>query len=51
VEGTSTVNNGLKEVQALLLTPIAVHKGLVDQIVIRDKFYTREQVYGSAGQN
>lgn len=51
VEGTTTVNNGLKEVQALLLTPIAVHKGLVDQIIIRDKFYTREQVYGSAGQN
>jgi D-xylose transport system substrate-binding protein len=51
VEGTTTVNNGLKEVQALLLTPIAVHKDLVDQIIIRDKFYTREQVYGSAAQD
>ncbi len=50
VEGTSTVDNGLKQVQALLLTPIAVHKDLIDQIIIRDKFYTREQVYGSAGQ-
>ena len=49
VEGTSTVNNGLKEVQALLLTPIAVHKDLVDQIIISDKFHTREQVYGTAG--
>ncbi len=48
VEGTSTVNNGLKEVQALLLTPIGVHKDLVDQIIISDKFHTREQVYGTA---
>jgi D-xylose transport system substrate-binding protein len=49
VEGTSTVNNGKKEVQALLLTPIAVHKDLIDQIIISDKFHTREQVYGTAG--
>lgn len=48
VEGTSTINNGLKEVQALLLTPISVHKDLVDQIIISDKFHTREQVYGTA---
>ena len=47
VEGTSTVDNGTKQVQALLLTPIAVHKDLVDRIIIRDKFHTREQVYGS----
>jgi D-xylose transport system substrate-binding protein len=46
VEGTSTINNGLKDVQALLLAPIAVHKNLVDQIIISDKFHTREQVYG-----
>ncbi len=49
VEGTSTVNNGLKEVQALLLTPISVHKDLIDQIIISDKFHTREQIYGAAG--
>jgi D-xylose transport system substrate-binding protein len=49
VEGTSTVNNGMKQVQAILLTPIAVHKDLVDQIIINDKFHTREQVYGTAG--
>lgn len=47
VEGTSTVDNGLKQVQAVLLTPIAVDKGLIDQIIIADKFHTREQVYGS----
>jgi D-xylose transport system substrate-binding protein len=50
VEGTSTVNNGMKQVPALLLTPIAVHKDLIDQIIINDRFYTREQVYGTAGQ-
>ena len=49
VEGTSTINNGLKEVQALLLTPIAVHKDLIDQIIISDKFHTRAQIYGAAG--
>ncbi|MCA1562743.1 MAG: substrate-binding domain-containing protein [Acidobacteria bacterium] len=50
VEGTSTVNNGLKPVQALLFTPIAVHKDLIDQVIINDKFHTREQVYGTAGR-
>jgi D-xylose transport system substrate-binding protein len=49
VEGTSTVNNGLKDVQAVLLTPIPVNKDLIDQIIIQDKFYTRDQVYGAAG--
>ena len=46
VEGTSTINNGLKDVQSLLMQPIAVHKELVDRIIINDKFHTREQVYG-----
>jgi D-xylose transport system substrate-binding protein len=48
VEGTSTVDNGMKQVQALLLTPISVHKELIDQIIIADKFHTRDQVYGTA---
>lgn len=48
VEGTSTVDNGTKKVQALLLNPIAIHKGLIDQVLINDKFFTREQVYGTA---
>jgi hypothetical protein len=39
----------MKKVQAILYNPIAVHKGLVDQIIISDKFHTREQVYGSGG--
>jgi D-xylose transport system substrate-binding protein len=46
VEGTSTVNNGTKQVQAVLFTPITVHKGLVDQLLINEKFHTREEVYG-----
>jgi D-xylose transport system substrate-binding protein len=49
VEGTSTVDNGMKQVQAMLLTPIAVTKDLIDQIIIADKFHTKEQVYGAAG--
>jgi D-xylose transport system substrate-binding protein len=50
VEGTSTINNGQKDVQSLLMTPIAVHKDLVERLIIGDKFHTREQVYGAAGQ-
>lgn len=50
VEGTSTVDNGMKLVQAVLYAPIAVHKDLVDQVIINDKFFTREQVYGTDGQ-
>jgi len=46
VEGTSTVDNGKRQVQALLLTPIGVHKDLVDQIILGDKFHKREEVYG-----
>jgi D-xylose transport system substrate-binding protein len=46
VEGTSTVNNGKREVQALLMTPIGVHKDLIDQIIIADKFHKRDEVYG-----
>jgi D-xylose transport system substrate-binding protein len=48
VEGTSMVDNGKKQVQALLFAPISVHKDLIDQIIIRDKFHTRDQVYGAA---
>jgi D-xylose transport system substrate-binding protein len=51
VEGTSIINNGKKDVQSLLLNPIPVHKGLVDQIIIGDKFHTREQVYGGGTQD
>lgn len=49
IEGTSTVDNGMKQVQAYLLYPITVHKGLVDQVIIKDGFHTREQVYDTGG--
>jgi hypothetical protein len=29
------------------MQPITVHKDLVDQIILADKFHTREQVYGA----
>jgi D-xylose transport system substrate-binding protein len=48
VEGTSTVDNGLKQVQAILWSPIAIDKDLIP-ILINDGFHTREQVYGTAG--
>jgi D-xylose transport system substrate-binding protein len=49
VEGTSTVDNGMKQVQSILYSPIAIHKDLIDQVIIHDKFHTREQVYGAGG--
>ncbi|MEO8078665.1 MAG: substrate-binding domain-containing protein [Acidobacteriota bacterium] len=49
VEGTSKVDNGMKQVQAILFSPIAIHKDLVDQVIIRDNFHTHEQVYGAGG--
>jgi D-xylose transport system substrate-binding protein len=48
VEGTSTIDNGMKQVQAVLYNPITIHKALIDQVLIADKFWSREQVYGSA---
>jgi D-xylose transport system substrate-binding protein len=50
VEGTSTIDNGFKPVQTLLMTPIAVTKELIDQIIINDKFHTRDQVYGAGSK-
>lgn len=49
VEGTSTIDGGTKQVQALLLNPISVDKGLVDQVIINDGFHKREDVYGTGG--
>lgn len=49
VEGTSMIDGGTKKVQAFLLNPISVDKRLIDLVIIKDKFHTREQVYGSGG--
>jgi D-xylose transport system substrate-binding protein len=50
VEGTSTVDNGAKQVQAFLMNPIGVDKDLVDQVIINDGFHPREKVYGTAAK-
>ncbi len=49
VEGTSTVDNGMKQVQAVLLNPTTIHKDLLP-ILINDNFFTKEQVFGTAGR-
>jgi D-xylose transport system substrate-binding protein len=43
---TKTVNNGFKDVPAILLQPIVVDKNNIDKTIIQDGFYTKEQVYG-----
>jgi D-xylose transport system substrate-binding protein len=49
VEGTSTVDNGMKEVQAVLWNPVIIHKDTIP-ILINDRFYTKEQVYGAGSK-
>ncbi len=46
VKATSTLDNGKKQVDAILLDPIAVTKDNIDETIIADGFYTKEQVYG-----
>ncbi len=46
VETTKSLDNGKKEVPAILLDPIAVTKDNLDATVIADGFYTEAQVYG-----
>jgi D-xylose transport system substrate-binding protein len=43
---TGKMNNGKKDVDAILLQPTLLTKGNVDT-VIKDGFYTREQIYGA----
>ena len=49
VEGTSTIDNGMKQVQSVLLSPTTIHKDLVP-ILIGDNFFKKEQVYGAAAK-
>ncbi len=46
VTTNSSLNNGVKDVPAILLDPIAVTKDNIDETIIADGFYTKEQVYG-----
>ena len=48
VEGTSTVDNGMKQVHAILFSPTTIHKDLVP-ILFSDRFLTPAQVNGTAG--
>lgn len=43
---TTQLDNGKKQVDSVLLTPIGVTKDNIDATVIADGFYTKEQVYG-----
>jgi D-xylose transport system substrate-binding protein len=44
----TTVNNGMKQVPAMLLEPIVVDKGNIEYTVISDGFQKREDVFGAA---
>jgi D-xylose transport system substrate-binding protein len=48
VEGTSTIDNGTKQVQSVLLSPTTIHKDLIP-ILISDNFFKKEQIYAPAG--
>lgn len=43
-----TVNNGRRDVPAMLLTPIPVDKDTIETTLIRDGFHKREAVYATA---
>ena len=49
VEGTSTVDNGMKQVHAILFSPTTIHKDLIP-ILFSDNFLTPAQVDGTAGK-
>jgi D-xylose transport system substrate-binding protein len=48
VETAATIDNGKKQVPAMLLDPIAVDRGNLDYTVIADGFQKREDVYRGA---
>ncbi|GAB3485586.1 D-xylose ABC transporter substrate-binding protein [Marinomonas epiphytica] len=45
IQTNGTVNNGTKDVEAVLLTPISVTKDNLDNTVIADGFHSHEDVY------
>ncbi len=53
VETKDTINNGKKDVPAILLAPVAVDKANLDDTIIKDGYHSREDIYGSkpAGSN
>jgi D-xylose transport system substrate-binding protein len=45
VAGNQTVNNGKKDVNAILLKPMVVDKSNIEETVIRDGFHQRADIY------
>jgi D-xylose transport system substrate-binding protein len=45
VETTDTINNGKKDVPAILHAPIAVDKANLDATIIKDGYHKREDIY------
>ncbi|MFU2077610.1 D-xylose ABC transporter substrate-binding protein [Avibacterium endocarditidis] len=43
-ESNAVLNNGLKDVPAYLLAPIAVTKDNIDETIIKDGFHSKEQI-------
>lgn len=46
VDAPDKVNNGKKDVPAILFTPVVVDKSNVDSTVIKDKYHSHEDIYG-----
>ncbi len=46
VETRDKINNGKKDVPAILIEAIVVDKSNVDSTVIKDGYFTREEIYG-----
>ena len=46
VDAPDKINNGKKDVPAILIPAIAVDKSNVDSTVIKDGYFTREDIYG-----
>jgi D-xylose transport system substrate-binding protein len=46
VETTDKINNGKKDVPAILLLPIVVDKNNVDATIIKDGYHSRQDIYG-----
>jgi D-xylose transport system substrate-binding protein len=46
VNAPDKINNGKKDVPAILLAPIVVDKSNVDATIIKDGYHSREEIYG-----
>ena len=51
INATSTVDNGKKQVQAILLKPIQVDRSNLVETVVKDNFHTLEAVYKNVPQD